>query len=440
MMNLAKGAQPEIRFKTDRTKSKYVWGVSYAVVDVSKNTIAKGELPPGEETVVRFNAANAGLYTVVVTAGYYGRCTVLSTTVPYALWTGGKFEISRPGGTVYFYVPEGVKEFDIAAQCHWATNGASLTVSDPDGSVIREQETDPFIRNLKMSVPTDGKWGRLWSLKVEKAPGKSYRSVFIKFDRKLPQAVSLTPGFAKEKRCCACYRLARAPVIDGALQDDPGWARIPEQTGFVRLGTRTLAPKQTTFKMGYTTDALFLGVKCNEPEGAKIRARFKDGDARLWQEDSVELFLFPKGAKTYCHFIVNAIGSRRSKMELRGREIPIKWQACTRRGKDYYSVELKIPLGLIAAAPKGGDEWTANLCRNSLTAKDGRAVRTSWAPLAGGFHEPESFGRMLFVGRYSPQEAERAAKMARGPTRQDNLLKETYVARTRALLASFSAK
>ena len=164
MTSLATGADAAVRFQTDKTKSKYVWGVSYAVIDDEKNIISKGKMPPGQETVVRFKAEEPGLYTVVVTAGYYARCTVLSSTVPYALWTGGRFEVSRPGGTIYFFVPQGMKQFDISAQCHWGTRAVKLIVSDPDGSIVSEQETDPFVRNLKMTIPASNKCGRLWSL------------------------------------------------------------------------------------------------------------------------------------------------------------------------------------------------------------------------------------------------------------------------------------
>ena len=125
MMSLGEGEEAALRFNVYKSKSKYVWGVSYSVIDGEKNTIAEGKLPPGEESVVKFKAPKAGFYTLVLTPGHYGRCVVLSSTVPYALWTGSpaalkrrsKFEVPAPGGTVYFFVPEGVKEFGVAAWC-----------------------------------------------------------------------------------------------------------------------------------------------------------------------------------------------------------------------------------------------------------------------------------------------------------------------------------
>jgi hypothetical protein len=195
MMSLSEGEEAALRFKADKSTSGDIWGVSYAVIDAEKNIVSAGKMPPGEETVVKFRAAKTGLYAVVVTAGYYGRCTTLTSTVPFALWTGSNFEISRPGGTVYFFVPEGMAEFSISAQCHWGTSAAKITVSDPDGAVVKEQETDRFVRSLKMTVPTGGKGGKLWAMKVEGVGKKSYRSLLTKFDPKIPPMATISPKY-----------------------------------------------------------------------------------------------------------------------------------------------------------------------------------------------------------------------------------------------------
>ncbi|NLB95622.1 MAG: hypothetical protein GX785_07920 [Armatimonadetes bacterium] len=192
MASLREGEEAAIRFQTDKAKSGDIWGVSYAILDPEKRVLREGTLPPGEETTLRFRAGVSGLHTVVLTAGYYGRCTVVSTTVPLALWTASQFEISRPGGSVRFYVPEGVEEFSISARCHFSTNAVKLTVVDPDGAVVKDTETDPFVRSVTFSVPSGGKTGRQWTLKVSDVPNKSYRSAFITFDKKLPPAVTLS--------------------------------------------------------------------------------------------------------------------------------------------------------------------------------------------------------------------------------------------------------
>ena len=195
MMLLKEGEETVLRFRTDKSKSGDVWGVSYAVVDAAKQVLSRGQLPPGEESTVTFRAPREGLYTLVATAGYYGRCTVLASTVPYALWIGDQFEVAAPGGTLTFPVPDGVKEFALTAQCPPGTAAVKLTVCDPDGTVAAAGETDPFVRSLTLRVPAAGKAGRQWSLKVERVPGKSYGRVGIRFDKPIPPLASVDPAY-----------------------------------------------------------------------------------------------------------------------------------------------------------------------------------------------------------------------------------------------------
>ena len=126
---------------------------------------------------------------------------------------------------------------------------------------------------------------------------------------------SLTCSAAEEKKVYPCYRLTTEPVIDGRIRKDSAWENIPEETGFVSLGLNIPALKQTLFKIGYNAEALYIGIKCEEPEIKKIRAKLKDGED-LWTEDGIEIFIrkdeylyYSKGAEKYYQFVVNAIGS-----------------------------------------------------------------------------------------------------------------------------------
>ena len=203
MMELQAGEQTEIVLDVIKPQSGEVWGVSYAVLGPDRSTITSGRMEPGEQFALTFSAQQRGLHTVVLTPGYYGRCQVLTSTVPYAHWTWSSYppyEIAGPGGTLYFHVPAGLEEFTIDARCHWGTSQVQLTVLDPDGEVVVDQPTDPFVRNAVLKVPTGGKHGRQWSLKVSRIDGKSFRSLQVLFDPKLPAAVTLRPDFAFEGR------------------------------------------------------------------------------------------------------------------------------------------------------------------------------------------------------------------------------------------------
>ena len=157
------------------------------------------------------------------------------------------------------------------------------------------------------------------------------------------------------------------------------------------MGTSSLTSKQTYFKIGYTPEALYIGVECEEPEVRKIKAKLKNGSIHICSEDSVELFLFPQGADNYYQFMINAIGSRWNGIGLGHPYFPLwNWQAKTYQGKDYYSVEVEIPFEIFLTIPEKNEEWSGNICRNILTSGDRHAT---WAHLYGRFHEPNNFAK-----------------------------------------------
>jgi hypothetical protein len=197
VMCLKEGAEAAVRFdlRVARSKSGDVWGVSYAVLDPDKQIVSTGKMPPGEDFTVRFKAVKSGVHTIVLSPGYYGRCTAADASVPFALSTQGGLEVASPGGKVYFLVPEGVADFVLSAQCKNGSGTAKLTVYDPDGAVAIEQETDPYLHSASLTAPTAGKAGRLWSLAVSRVPKKSFGSLFVSFDKRLPPVVTLSPTY-----------------------------------------------------------------------------------------------------------------------------------------------------------------------------------------------------------------------------------------------------
>jgi len=209
MVRLAKGEEAAVAFYTHRISSnwKYVWGVSYAVIDGEKNVLSQGRLAPGETTLVRVKAPKAGPHAIVITPGHYGRCRVVSSTVPFALWPGrraslkrrSRFEIGAPRGALYFAVPEGLDEFGLAAWCKYGHGHAKLTVSAPDGAVVKEQLTDPLVHHLQLTIPTGGRSG-VWRLEIDRVPEKKwFRAVHLRLDERLPEAVTVAREFVFEE-------------------------------------------------------------------------------------------------------------------------------------------------------------------------------------------------------------------------------------------------
>lgn len=197
----------------------------------------------------------------------------------------------------------------------------------------------------------------------------------------------------------------KPPVMDGEVAGDPVWGKVMEENGFLKLGTRETAGKNTSLRVGYDDKNLYFGVICSEPDMDKIKAQLKDNEA-VWSEDGIEIFVFPSPKPDYFQFAVNTAGAR---LNLKNTsQSPLwDWQVKTAQGKDFYSVEAKIPFATLGKRPQKGERWFFNVARNTLPPGSDRL--TTWSYLKNQFHEPENFGVILFTGL--PLERAQAEKI-----------------------------
>jgi len=198
--------------------------------------------------------------------------------------------------------------------------------------------------------------------------------------------VATARGAPAESTEYRCVRLAQAPELDGEVEDDPAWQDVPAGTGYRNLVTGLPSERQTVFRLGYTPDALYVAVVCEEPAPDNILSVMGDGEP-LWDEDSVEVFLSPDG-EAELQFAVNSMGSRASPLTLR------KWEAAAYIGDAAWTVEIALPWEVIGAFPEEAGAWGLNVCRNILST--GEKENSAWAPVQDGFHEPSNFGALTF--------------------------------------------
>lgn len=222
-----------------------------------------------------------------------------------------------------------------------------------------------------------------------------------------------------EERIYLIHRLTEKPVLDGRVSNDPAWRNVPQATDFVRLGGDILASKQTFFQIGFSAEALYIGIRCEEPEIEKIVAELRDEPLvashcrpvkSVSGEDSIVVCLFPKKANSHFQFAVNALGSRWDAEVGRGGPLRLlwNWQTKTYLGKDYWSAEIRIPFEVLPVTPEKGERWAGNITRNIFTPGEDR--HTTWAHLEAGLHEPENLGRFFFAGGFSATETRKARK------------------------------
>jgi hypothetical protein len=217
-----------------------------------------------------------------------------------------------------------------------------------------------------------------------------------------------------------------APIIDGHVASDPAWAMIPREdvflTSFVEeFDAHFPAYKQSSFKIGYTSSHLHLGVTCLEP-WTRYLSTSAVSDSSFRKDDGVEFLLAPGPDSGIFHFVVNANGSRWSWRTDTVEELPLEdWEAASRIEEDSYTVEIRIPFEKIGLGASGGDVWTGNIVRNTVTINSPEDRRTSWSGVSDSFEDPAEFGALKFEAGFPTPTAIRNAEMRLGRHADDLL-------------------
>ncbi|NOY80294.1 MAG: hypothetical protein GXP31_04730 [Kiritimatiellaeota bacterium] len=199
-------------------------------------------------------------------------------------------------------------------------------------------------------------------------------------------------------------RTATPIAVDGRL-DEPAWAQAAWATGFHLAGTGSgggRAAVQTRFKTVWTDDALYVAVECDEPRIAELRAKTPWRDGAVWEDDCVEIFFDPANdGRYYQQIMVNARGTI---FDMRAADYGLVksrlWDGVFRaagsvdREQGRWRVEVEVPFGALPLPENAGSTWKWNVTRERHAGVPKGVELTSWAPLAGSFHQPLKFGRL----------------------------------------------
>jgi hypothetical protein len=193
---------------------------------------------------------------------------------------------------------------------------------------------------------------------------------------------------AEQVRTAKCARTREPPTIDGRL-DDACWKQAPVIGSFIDIDKQTPSRWPTTVRLLYDERNLYAAFECSETEPASIIAQIAQDGGEVWRDDSVELFLNPRGdGQTYEQFVANVLGAR-------NRTSP-GWQAKTSRSEAGWVVEMSIPLASLGQ-PQAGDVWLFDACRTRPARPQAPPEHSSWAPTEGSFHQPAKWGLLLFT-------------------------------------------
>ncbi len=204
----------------------------------------------------------------------------------------------------------------------------------------------------------------------------------------------------EEKKAVKLQLNVEEPVLDGKL-DDKQWEKASEISGFYFYKDKTPAKQQTSARLLAGRNALFIGVKCNEPEMDKLKASYNgDGGKEIWRNDEIELFLGSISKdRVLNQFVVSAGGGRwmgwGAQVIQPDNESYKKWTAKTARSDKTWTAEIKIPYAVLGweKAPENGATIAFNVCRQRVA---GEKELSCWNSVRGNFHEKNRYGILAF--------------------------------------------
>jgi hypothetical protein len=205
------------------------------------------------------------------------------------------------------------------------------------------------------------------------------------------------------KKCAPVNFSENAPDLDGKL-DEAAWNEAPTLTGFALLKSDAPAPVQTSYKVLAAPDALYIGVKCEEPNLDNLLLNITEDGGEVFRDDCVEMFFqsATEGVAVY-QFIVNAAGVR----QMTWGSQPLQptdystWAAKASRAENAWTVEVKIPYAAIGRKerPAAGESLLFNVGRERRTEiADGKRKTdlSCWSPSMEGFHQDKYHGFLVF--------------------------------------------
>ncbi len=182
--------------------------------------------------------------------------------------------------------------------------------------------------------------------------------------------------------------------IDGKL-DEKAWLKTEAISGFAGVvGTKKVSV-QTSVKVLYGADALYLGVEMTEPKTSQLAPK----GGVIWADDRIEfpLAVDPDDA-AYFLFAVSCSGKKEEAYfggdyndEIADFKKP--WQAAVYKGAKNWFVEIRIPYKTLEVKPAKGKFWKINFCRQRSPGK-AKVEYSAWIKKFGGFHY--AGGKLIF--------------------------------------------
>jgi hypothetical protein len=166
---------------------------AYILLDVHGEPLAQGELEPGRTIDLTVTARLSGVHVLHVNPGAH----VFSVATTARHWAIAVPTSGLPlcgfAAPLHFYVPSGVERFTVRIRGTNELEGVLLTVLDPDGNVVAEQDTD---RGKGFTLPVNApeqQRGKVWSVVVAPPRQGVFEDATISWEG-VPPYVTERPG------------------------------------------------------------------------------------------------------------------------------------------------------------------------------------------------------------------------------------------------------
>ncbi|MBQ2631085.1 MAG: hypothetical protein IJG13_15530 [Kiritimatiellae bacterium] len=212
-------------------------------------------------------------------------------------------------------------------------------------------------------------------------------------------------------------RATEPPTVDGRL-DDACWKSAEWHSDFRYMKAYKkpgAIPYKTEFAVVADERAVYVGVRCYDPDIADLRTR----KTSMWCGETVELFLSPGGTTfEFYHFAANPrCNDDYAAFFSEGGIIqpdpyaPTWTRACAFE-EAAWTAEFRFPLSAFYMTRNKDwkETWLVNVTR-TMHFKDGKCLDFTWSPLQSKFLEPSVFRRLGGFPVRRPEEdvASRAA-------------------------------
>ncbi len=222
--------------------------------------------------------------------------------------------------------------------------------------------------------------------------------------------IALTVSLAHAAPTVEAVRLTAPVQLDGQLTEAV-WQTPAPLDNFALLNSGAAPKAPTQAWVAYDDDALYVAVKAVEPDMGQLRATVKDRDSsKLFGDDVLEVFVDPARDRFhYLQFATNALGTPFDVQgDSAGASPPWNgvWEVAAFRGEGFWSAEFRLPFATLGVSRLTGKVWGLNVCRE----RPGGGENSSWAPTAGKFANPPTFGEMQLSADLSPFKLDVAVK------------------------------